>query len=260
MDKGINSTIRVTSLGQTGFKFIFDRLVVYIDPYLTDSVAETEGESLRRMIPPIAKPDQIRDADFILISHIHKDHCDPDTLLPMQRASEKSTIICPNEVAAFLKNIGINSERIMVANRDWISLDKVTRLLPLPAAHPEIQKDGENFYRCMSYVIEYRGKRIYHAGDTSPHDELIDALKKMGHVDVAFLPVNERNYYREKNGIIGNMSVREAFQMATEIGVKTLVPTHWDLFAPNSVYQDEIELLYRHLKPSFRLLFNPSAI
>jgi len=62
--KRIDNTISITSLGQTGFKFVFDRLVVYIDPYLTDSVAETEGAALRRMTQPPIRPEQVQDADL----------------------------------------------------------------------------------------------------------------------------------------------------------------------------------------------------
>jgi len=74
------------------------------------------------------------------------------------------------------------------------------------------------------------------------------------------MPVNERNFYREKRGIVGNMSVREAFQMATDIGVKTLVPTHWDMFAPNSVYKEELNLLYELMRPPFEMRLDPQEL
>ena len=49
------------------------------------------------------------------------------------------------------------------------------------------------------------------------------------------------------------MSVREAFQYAEEIGARTVIPIHWDMFEPNSVLPEEIELLYAKLQPDFRL-------
>ena len=95
--------------------------------------------------------------------------------------------------------------------------------------------------------------RLYHAGDTSLCDEIIEAVTSAGHVDIAFLPVNERNYYKDKRGVIGNMSIREAFYLAEVIGAGTLVPTHWDMFEINRVFPEEIELLYKMLKPEFKL-------
>jgi L-ascorbate 6-phosphate lactonase len=260
LQKRLENSISIKPLGQTGFKFTFDRLVVYIDPYLTDSVAEVEGTALRRMVPSPIGPEQVKDADLILITHIHQDHCDAATLLPINQASPKCNIICPNEVSIFLVKLGIKSEKITVAGSDWITINDKVKILPVPAAHPVIEKDTDNFYRSVSYIIEYGTRRIYHAGDTSADDELIRILKEVGDIEVAFLPVNEKNYFREKQRIIGNMSVREAFEMATELGVRTFVPTHWDLFAPNSVYREEIELLYRLIRPPFQLLFNPNEI
>jgi hypothetical protein len=35
---------------------------------------------------------------------------------------------------------------------------------------------------------------------------------------------------------------------------------HWDMFAPNSVYLEEIELLYRLMQPSFEMKVYPEVI
>jgi L-ascorbate metabolism protein UlaG (beta-lactamase superfamily) len=48
--------------------------------------------------------------------------------------------------------------------------------------------------------------------------------------------------------------------MAAEIGVRTLVPMHWDMFAPNSVFREEIELVYGRLNAPFALSINPTAV
>ena len=47
-------------------------------------------------------------------------------------------------------------------------------------------------------------------------------------------------FFRARRGIIGNLSVHEAFQFAEEIAVKQLVPVHWDMFAANAVDPEEI--------------------
>ena len=90
--------------------------------------------------------------------------------------------------------------------------------------------------------------------------DIIDRILSLGGADIAFLPVNERNYYRDQKGILGNMTVREAFQLAEDIHVKTLIPTHWDMFALNQVYQEEIELLYDKICPNFMLLIAPTTL
>jgi len=252
--------IQVKPLGQSGFRLAFGKTIVYIDPYLSDRVRELEGEAMRRLTPVACAPEAIDDARYILISHMHLDHCDLATLLPISKASAHGTFICPNEVAQHLLQNGIPLEKIVVAGESWITLADDLTVLPVPAAHPKVERDPQGFFRCVGYVIEYCGRRIYHAGDTAPDDQLTRRLLELRPIESAFLPVNERNYYREKRGIVGNMSVREAFQLATDLGLKVVVPMHWDMFAPNSVYPEEIELMYRLIQPPFKLDLHPAEL
>ena len=72
-------------------------------------------------------------------------------------------------------------------------------------------------------------------------------------INTVILPINEHNYFKEKIGIIGNMGIRDAFQFAELLRTDQLIPIHWDLFKCNSVYKEEIILLYNLLKPNFKL-------
>lgn len=247
-------------LGQAGFRFDFDGTVVYVDPYLSNRVAELEGAALQRQIPIPEAPDNITDADWILLSHIHLDHCDLATLLPMARASAAARIMCPADVARHLVGHGLSAERLRQADEKWHQLGPGCRVIAVPAAHPELERDADGLLRYAGYVIEHRGRRLYHAGDTSVHEKIIDTLCAMRPIDVAFLPVNERNFYRERRGIIGNMTVREAFQFALDIEARVMVPIHWDMFAPNAVYAEEIRLLYDLMRPAFEMRIRPERI
>jgi L-ascorbate 6-phosphate lactonase len=249
--------IPVTALGQCGFRFEFNDTVVYTDPYLSNHVAEVEGEEMQRLVPISIDPSEVNDAHFVLITHAHMDHCDLATLVPLSRSSTQCQFVCPNEVSKILLDAGIDQNRIIIANKERIYLGKHVEVIPIPAAHPTIEEDDHGCYRCLGYVLEFSGRRLYHAGDGSPHDDVLALLNQLRPIDVAFIPVNERNFYRDKRGIIGNMSVRESFQMATDIGVNTLVPTHWDMFALNNVYEDELYLLYGLMNPPFQMLLNP---
>jgi L-ascorbate metabolism protein UlaG (beta-lactamase superfamily) len=78
------------------------------------------------------------------------------------------------------------------------------------------------------------GVRLYHSGDTILHDGLVPRLEHQA-VDVAFLPVNGRDFWRERRGIIGNLDGREAAELAATIGADVLIPMHNDMFALNHV-------------------------
>jgi len=253
-------SILVESLGQTGFKFCFDELIVYIDPYLSDYVEEMEGPRAKRQVPVKIPPEKIEDADWVVITHAHIDHCDPKTLLPISQASIKCKFIAPREVCDLVKSFGVEDERIIEAKENWWSIGKGLELIAIPAAHPTIERDEYGSLRCVGYIFRYQGKRIYHSGDTVVDSKLIQTINASGGVDVAFLSVNEKNFFRDRLGIIGNMSVRDAFNLTEEIGAKALVPMHWDMFELNNVYPEEIELLYEKLTPNFELVFKPDLI
>lgn len=254
------AAIAVKALGQSGFRLAFPGCVVYIDPYLSDHVERLEGREMARRFPLPMLPREVTDADWVLVTHAHLDHCDLETLVPVAQSSPACRFVCPGECGKALRAAGVAAARIVTAIETWIDLDARVRLISVPAAHPTIERDAEGNLRFVGYVLEFGGRRIYHAGDTSPAAEMIEKLAALAPVDVAFLPVNERNYYRESRGIIGNMTVREAFQLAADLGARTLVPMHWDMFAPNSVYLEEIRLLHDLMKPPFEMAIYPERI
>jgi L-ascorbate metabolism protein UlaG (beta-lactamase superfamily) len=95
---------------------------------------------------------------------------------------------------------------------------------------------------------------VWVAGDTSVCEEMIEHLHALKPIHTALLPVNEDNFFRRRRGIVGNMSVREAFGLAAELGIEQVVPVHWDLFEANSTTPEEIQAVYHtHLWP-FRLI------
>ncbi len=246
--------IQIKPLGQVGFYIKFGQFNVYIDPYLSNSVQEKENSEISRLVPIPEAPEGIIDSDFVLLTHDHRDHCDDDTLTPMANASKSCLFIGPHKVIQKLQQLGFEENRFLLA-KATLQLSNDITIHVVPSAHPIVEKNAQSGWNAIGYIIEYKGIKIYHAGDTSLCDEVIESVQVFGDIDIAMIPVNERNYMRDKQGIIGNMSVREAFYFAERIGAETLIPTHWDMFAQNQVYQEEIELLYQKLKPDFEISF-----
>lgn len=250
---------KVRCLGQAGVRLSADDAVLYFDPYLSDAVEQVEGLQARRLTPAPMRPSEIRDATCVLVSHDHLDHYDPDTLVPLANASPRAKFIVPTHLCNDLVQRGVDAARVKVAAEDWHLIDGV-RIRAVPACHPTIERGGDGKLRCVGYVVEQNGHGVYFAGDTAPHPDIVEAVRREGGVKSAFIPINERNVYKERAGIIGNMSVREAFAFAEELGVQTLVPIHYDMFAANSVLPEEAQLVYDHLRPPFELRFKPEAL
>lgn len=250
----------ISLLGQSGCRLSFPGCIVYVDPYLSHSVQALDAPDLVRLVPIPVAPSEVDDADWVLITHDHIDHCDPHTLPALAEASPGARFLGPAPVLGVLAGWGIGEARLELATESWTSLATAVRVHGVPAAHPEISRDADGRLACMGFVLEHAGRRSYIAGDTSIRQPILDALAELLPIHTAVLPVNERNFFRDRRGIIGNMSVREAFQMAEELGIANVVPVHWDMFAANAVGPDEIRAVYQQMHPGFRLLMQPEQI
>lgn len=231
------------------------KLTVYIDPYLSHSAQELDNFNLQRLVPIPLPPHRITDANWALITHIHTDHCDSHTIPKMVDTSPGIRLLGPFPVLERFRSLGIDESRLVLAEEHWQDLAHGIKVRAVPAAHPNIVRDGAGHLAAVGYLIAYQGRLIYHAGDTALTQEVIDGVTSHGPVHTAFLPVNEHNFFRERQGIIGNMSVREAFGLAEEIGACQVVPVHWDMFAANETLPEEMRAVYRRMRPSFDLRF-----
>lgn len=246
--------VTVNPLGQSGFRFVAGSTVLYVDPYLSDAVERKHGPEFQRQVPaPIPAP-QITDANLVLISHAHTDHCDPIAVATIASRSPQATFICTYESVPILEKAGVAATKIELVSEELKPLKKEVSYAAVPAAHPTVERDGQGRLRRCGFLLHFENCLVYHAGDTSPDPQIFKALEGAA-IDYALLPVNEKNFFRDQKNIIGNMTVREAFHFAERIGAKCLVPIHWDMFEPNSVFPEEIELLYEKLQPSFKLEF-----
>jgi L-ascorbate metabolism protein UlaG (beta-lactamase superfamily) len=244
--------VAITFFGQVCFLFEFEKCKFLIDPYFSNSVEEKEDSTVKRLQPIPHAPESLIDIDFVLITHAHRDHCDPDTLVPLAVASPQCQFYGPAPVISVLQKSGIGADRLHLVLESSFNIMGVS-VQPVPSAHPVISTDHRGGWQAIGYVFEMNGRRYYHPGDTAVDSTVIAAVKRCGKIDVGLIPVNEINYYRNQANIIGNMSVREAFGFAEDLLISVFIPTHWDMFAANQVYKEEIALLYDKISPKFTL-------
>jgi L-ascorbate 6-phosphate lactonase len=247
-------------LGQTGLKINIGSRCILVDPYLSNSVEELDSADLVRQVPIAYLPSSLNNVDWVLITHEHMDHSDPQTIPAIAKASPLAYFIAPEPVRKQLRDWGIAEERIVQAQSTWIDLGSDLKVRAVPAAHPRIFMGSDGQPKAVGYMFERYGKRIWVAGDTSVCEELLDYLQQIRPIHLALLPVNEDNFFRRRRGIVGNMSVREAFGLADELKIEQVVPVHWDLFEVNSTSPDEIQAVYKAHNWQFHLVMNPEEI
>jgi len=196
-----------------------------------------------RASAPAFDPEDAIGVDVVMCSHEHYDHLDLASLPTIARASPGARFVVPRPLVDAVAAAGVPRARLVGAQPDErIRLDGVT-LHPVPARHGVGMADAYTFgrelsnglYRYLGYVIDDGVARVYHAGDTIVYEGQAERLRALG-ADVALLPINGRDHFREGAGIVGNMDHREAAQLASDAGVDVLVPMHYETFATNRGY------------------------
>ena len=232
-------TIALWWLGQAGFAVRAGGVVMLLDPFLAP-MAE-------RASPPAFDPDDAVEVDVVTCSHEHYDHLDLASLPAIAHASPKARFIVPRPLVDDVAAAGVPRQRIVGAQPDErIRLDGVT-LHPLPARHGVGMADAYTFgrelsgglYRFLGFVVDDGVARVYHAGDTIVYDGQAERLRALD-VDVALLPINGRDHFREAAGIVGNLDHREAARLAADADVDVVVPMHYDTFASNRGYPSHL--------------------
>ncbi len=217
-----------------------DALIV-IDPCLSDVVRESFGDWWARAYPPPLQAQELGDVDYFLISHEHLDHLDPATLAPAAQAAPQAQFIAPGWCREPLTQLGVAAERIVVPRSLQALQLGSMQLRAVPGAHYEKEYDEQLGYRWFGFLIEWNGVTFYHAGDTIIYPGYIETLKQLPTPDVAMLPVNGRDWYRETEAAaVGNLMPVEAARLARDLGWDTLIPGHNDLYPNNAIPQSEI--------------------
>lgn len=240
-------------IGQSGVLLQVKGKKILVDPYLSNSVSERYGNKFPRQFPPSYVTADFSNVDYIFITHAHLDHADSESLEKLILKNPNILIFCPESVWAILKDKNLISRHLNVLNKNYIKLNDDLEVNVIPAAHLELSFTKNGMPENVGYLFQTSHQIIYHSGDTIPHPEIISAIHSIGCPDIAFLPCNERNYYRDKMGIVGNMSIREMFQFAEDIKTRHVCAVHWDMFNLNSAFPEEISLLHRLLKSPVKL-------
>ncbi|SHJ34063.1 L-ascorbate metabolism protein UlaG, beta-lactamase superfamily [Desulfatibacillum alkenivorans DSM 16219] len=173
---------KIRWLGHDGFLIKAGDKNIVIDPYELESAVE---------------------ADILLISHDHFDHCSVDDAAKVVKPG--TVIVTEKDSAAKL-----SGDVRVVAPGDVVEIGDVTvTAVPAYNTNKDFHPKGNGW---LGFVITYNGVRIYHAGDTDfiPEMEALD-------VDIALLPVSGTYV----------MTWDEAVEAAKKIMPQIAIPMHY---------------------------------
>ncbi len=229
-------------LGQAGFAFRARDLLVFVDPYLSDSLAVKYRGKLfthQRMMPSPLAPDAGVGLNFLLSTHAHSDHFDAGTVPPLMAANPECVFVCPKSAEEKAVELRVPSERTLFVDSGEKHLFDAIAIEAIPSAHEKLERNDRGEHRHLGYIMEMGGLRLYHSGDCVPYDGLAVELAKR-RIDIALLPVNGRDDFRRGHGVPGNFTIDEAAKLCLSAGIGFLIPHHFGMFDFNTVGVDEI--------------------
>jgi len=216
--------LEITWIGQGGYRMEIDHTRLCIDPYLSDAVEDQEG--FKRLQPAPFQPEELQ-ADYIIFTHDHLDHFDEPAIKRITNRNIR--YIGPTSCAERLKSIFGNDRPIMLLNRNQTM---VAGSVTLHAIHTKHTQDS------IGLMIQQNGKSrggIYLTGDTEYDKKLLDVKQYAPELMIGCI-----------NGRLGNMSYKDLALLAKEIGVKTIIPSHYGMFEQNTEDPKKLERLIRH--------------
>jgi L-ascorbate metabolism protein UlaG (beta-lactamase superfamily) len=156
--------LEITFIGHGSLMFQIDDMVIHVDP----SSREADYTTLPQ-------------ADLILITHHHGDHCDISAVNVIKKSD---TQIVTTQLAN--EKLGFGE---VLANGDETIFRKI-KIEAMPAYNLVHKRENGDFFHpkgtCNSYVLTIGSTRIFIGGDTENTPE----MKALKNIDIAFLPMN----------------------------------------------------------------------
>ncbi|MCS6809470.1 MAG: MBL fold metallo-hydrolase [Bacteroidota bacterium] len=231
-----NDTVTVAWIGHATVLINFFGVIILTDPVLFERVGVylfgvTFG--LTRLVPPALSFDKLPQPDVIVLSHVHMDHCDMQTLTQLTQKY-------PREI------VGITAKHTsdVVSDLSWRMLKEIdwNERFQIATLHGDIEiqglevrhfgwrlpgeldrASGHHLGRSFNaYILERYGKRIVFGGDTAMTDSFRRAFEHDTHpVDIAIMPIGAYNPWRTVH-----CTPEEALRMAQDMHARYIVPIH----------------------------------
>ena len=210
-------------LGHASYLLYIAGVTILIDPVWLDNWVLKRNSEL-----PII-PEQIRNVDYILVSHDHRDHCDEATLKMLGSLLPQAKILTGLNMTSVLQP-WLPKNTIQEAG--WFQsfdLTESLRITYVPSRHWSRRGLMDTNQRLWGgYYIESGDKSIYFMGDSGygPHFQLI--ADTLGSPDYAMMGVGA--FKPEWFMHPAHTSPMDAARAFRDMGGKNFIPMHFGTF------------------------------
>ncbi|MDB6005695.1 MAG: hypothetical protein JWR15_2682 [Prosthecobacter sp.] len=248
------NTLHVWWLGQSGFLVQWAGERLLFDPYLSDSLTQKYAATDKphvRMTERCIDPARLTGITRVTASHVHTDHLDGATLLPLAEANPGFRLYLPHpiipeaekrlgHVEVIYCGIGDNDT---YTEGDW-------QLRGVVAKHNEVLRDEHGNCHYTGFLVKCGPFTIYHSGDTLWHEDIVTVLHE-NPCDLMLLPINGNKPARR---VAGNLNGTEAAALAKVGRAKLVVPCHYEMFEFNTESPAEFAAACTQLQQPYQVM------
>jgi L-ascorbate metabolism protein UlaG (beta-lactamase superfamily) len=222
-------------LGHSSFVLRIEGTTLLFDPVLFSSL----GLARRHALPCL--PEDLKNIDFLLLSHGHRDHLDEASVKLVAKQNPNLEILAPLAMTQLLRGMAPKA-RIQEAGwwqeyaidwdgLGWLEPDKPPfKIYFLPASHWHRRGLTDlNKVLWGSFLIKTADDRlIYFAGDTSYGDHFEQIEQTFGPLDIVLMPIGA--YKPPFMMHMSHVNPHEAAKAANVLRAGHLVPMHYGTF------------------------------
>lgn len=222
-------------LGQEGFLIKWKEIYIIIDAFLTGPVASDKAEAMTswlRSYPAPIEPEELDFVNYVICTHDHGDHTDRETIKRISAVNKKARFIASRAFSSVFTGCGVCEDRVISAVADVSFKIADITVMPVPAAHEQLHINQNGDYEELGFILNFGDISLFHAGDCCVYGGLAE---RIAGTHILMLPINGRDWFRNRDNIVGNMDSREALLLAREAGARMIIPMHFDLYARNAV-------------------------
>jgi L-ascorbate metabolism protein UlaG (beta-lactamase superfamily) len=175
-------------------------------------------------------PDQLRQLDYILVSHNHRDHCDEPSVKRLAKNNPQATWLTGLKLDELLRE-WTGAGQIQAAGwyQQYQTDEQKIRIYYLPARHwARRGLTDTNTQLWGAYVLQTDRTTIYFSGDTGYGSHLAEVGRLFPQPDYCIIGVGA--YKPEWFMGSSHISPTDAVRAFHEMGAKTMIPMHYGTF------------------------------